>query len=156
MNRRYLRLSTLSLVVTLLLGACGQTPAAPSAGRAQADEQPAAVTTQPSPPAATTAATTGGGADSEGVTITVGTDNDAALVFVPRTVEAPANTPVKLIFNNTSTQPHNMIIYPPVAAKTKIVAAGASDTIEFITPGPGVYQFVCSSHEYMVGRLHVK
>ena len=155
MNRRRERLSAVLLVAMLLLGACGQAPASPSASQTQASDQQAVVTVQPPEPTAATTASSG----SEGVTITVGTDSDAALLFVPRTVEAPANTPVRLIFNNTSTQPHNLLIPAPISAKTKlIVSAGATDTIEFITPAPGKYRFVCSVHEDegMVGTLQVK
>ena len=79
-------------------------------------------------------------------------------MFVPRTVTAPANTPVTLIFN-TSTQAHSLPIPAPISAKKKLViAAGASDTIAFTTPAPGKYRFLCGLHEddNMGGTLHVQ
>ena len=98
---------------------------------------------------------TGGGA-SEGTAITIGTDNAAELKFVPDTVEAPANTPVTLTFNNTSTQPHNLVFQEGITAKTNdLVAAGASETINFTTPGAGAYEFVCTIHPTMVVTLTV-
>ena len=99
----------------------------------------------------------GRGGASESTTITIGTDADADLQFVPSSVDVPANTPVTLTFNNTSTQPHNLQIPPPIAAKTKLfVAAGESDTFTFTAPAAGSYKFMCSLHEYMVGELQVK
>ena len=97
-----------------------------------------------------------GGAASEGTSITVGTDNAAELKFVPDMVEAPANTPVTLTFNNTSTQPHNLVFQEGITAKTNdLVAAGASETINFTTPAAGTYPFVCTIHPTMVGTLTV-
>jgi plastocyanin len=79
-------------------------------------------------------------------------------MVVPRTVRAPATTPVTLIFN-TSTQAHSLPLPALISAKTKLViAAGASDTIEFTTPVAGKYRFLCGLHadDNMVGTLHVQ
>ena len=141
MNMTHLPLSAMLLLVTLLLGACGQAPVA--------GQEVPATTVAPVEAADSDA--------SAGTTITVGTDDDAALTFVPRMVEAPANTSVTLIFNNTSTQPHNLQIPPPIKAKTKlVVAAGTLDTITFTTSAPGSIRFLCTFHEYMTGTLQVK
>jgi plastocyanin len=152
MNRRCLRLWTMLMVVTFLLGACVQTPVAPSISQpaVAADQAPGAEQTRP---AASAVPVEAAGAETM---VVVGTDNDAALVFVPRTVEAPANTLVTLTFNNTSTQPHNLQIPPPIKGKTKIIAAGASETITFTTPAAGSYKFFCTLHHYMIGTLQVK
>lgn len=152
MNRRCLHLWTMLTVVTFLLGACAQTPVAPSASRQLTPADQAPVSEQIRP-AASAAPVEAAGAETM---LVVGTDNDAALVFVPRTVEAPANTLVTLTFNNTSTQPHNLQIPPPIKGKTKIIAAGASETITFTTPAAGSYKFYCTLHEYMIGTLQVK
>ena len=141
MNPARLRISAMLLVVAILLAACGQ---APVAGQEV--------------PAATGAPVEAADGDaSGGTTNTGGTDDDAALTFIPRTVQVPANTSVTLIFNNTSTQPHNLQIPPPIKAKTKlVVAAGTSDTITFTTSAPGSIKFLCTFHEYMIGTLQVK
>lgn len=97
------------------------------------------------------------GAAAEGTTITIGTDNAAELKFVPDTATAPANTPVKLTLNNTSTQPHNLAFEQGITAKTKdLVAAGSEETISFTTPAAGTYKFVCTIHPTMVGTLTVE
>ena len=105
-----------------------------------------------------------GGAGAEGsgsggaTEITIGTDKAADLKFIPNTAEAPANTPVKLTLQNQSdSQPHNLKFQEGITAGTEeLVAAGASQTIEFTTPGPGTYKFVCSIHPGMDGTLTVK
>ena len=101
----------------------------------------------------------GGNAASAGgaQTITIGTDKAADLKFVPEAVEAPANKPVRLVFNNVSTQPHNLEFQQGITQKTSpSVAAGASETLEFTTPAAGSYKFVCTIHPTMVGILTVK
>ena len=96
---------------------------------------------------------TGGGA----TTITVGTDKAAELKFDPTTVSAPANTAVQLTFTNQSTLPHNLAFNEGITAKTSDnVAAGASETISFTTPGAGAYKFVCTIHPGMEGTLNVQ
>jgi plastocyanin len=99
-----------------------------------------------------------GGGTGGATTITIGTDKAAELVFIPETAEAPANTPVQLIFNNQSdSQPHNLVFQEGITAKTSdLVAAGASETLEFTTPGAGEYTFVCTIHPGMDGVLTVK
>ncbi len=170
MNRKCVRLSALLPVVALLLGACAQAPAAPSASQPApaaspttgSEQQLPAATAQSTEPVitSTTAApveAAGSGVASEGTTMTIGTDNGFDNKFVPDTVQAPANTPVTLIFNNSSSQHHNLLLPPPISAKTKlVVAAGASDTLKFTTPAAGAYRFWCSIHPAMEGTLQVK
>ncbi len=100
----------------------------------------------------------GGGAGGSGTNLTVGTDTAAELKFVPATISAPANTEVKLTFNNQSTsQPHNLTFQQGITAATATnVATGQSETITFRTPGPGSYPFVCTIHPTMVGTLTVQ
>ena len=156
MNQRSVRQVTVLAVATLLLGACAQAPAAPSTDRSSTSADQASVAEQTLLATAAPVEAADGGSGSTGTTLTVGTDDDAALLFVPRTLEAPADTPVTLTFNNSSTQPHNLQIPPPIKAKTKLVAAGGSETIAFRTPAAGTYTFFCTLHEYMVGRILVK
>jgi plastocyanin len=99
-----------------------------------------------------------GGGTGGTTEIVIGTDKAAELKFIPTTAEAPANTPVKLTLRNDSTsQPHNLAFQEGITAKTAdLVAAGASETIEFTTPGAGTYKFVCTIHPGMEGTLTVK
>ncbi len=100
----------------------------------------------------------GGGAGGGETNLTVGTDTAAELKFVPATISAPANTEVKLTFNNQSTsQPHNLTFQQGITAATATnVATGQSETLTFRTPGPGSYPFVCTIHPTMVGTLTVQ
>ena len=102
--------------------------------------------------------TGGGGAGGGGTNLTVGTDTAAELKFIPATISAPANTEVKLTFNNQSTsQPHNLTFQQGITAATATnVATGQSETLTFRTPGPGSYPFVCTIHPTMVGTLTVQ
>ncbi len=99
-----------------------------------------------------------GGGTGGGSAITIGTDKAAELKFIPTTAEAPANTQVQLTFRNDSdSQPHNLVFQEGITAKTAdLVAAGASETLEFTTPGAGDYKFVCTIHPGMEGTLTVK
>jgi plastocyanin len=99
-----------------------------------------------------------GNTPSGPTTITIGTPTDATLAFSPTTAEAPANTAVRLTFTNNSTSlPHNLKFSDGITAGTQdMVAAGASETIEFTTPGPGSYKFICNIHPGMEGTLTVK
>jgi plastocyanin len=89
--------------------------------------------------------------------ITIGTDKGVELKFEPNNVTAPANSTVKLTFNNVSTQPHNLHFQQGIDAKTaESVAPGTSETIDVKTPAPGNYEFVCTIHPTMKGTLTVK
>ena len=101
---------------------------------------------------------TGSGGSAGPQPITIGTDTGAELKFVPTTATAPANTAVTLVFNNLSTsQPHNLKFQEGITAGTAdIVAAGASETIQFTTPAAGDYKFICNIHPGMEGVLTVQ
>jgi plastocyanin len=98
----------------------------------------------------------GGGGGGGPVELTVGTGPDASLVFDPTTISAPPNTEVRLTFQNEGTISHNLAFQGGITAKTADdVPAGESETIEFTTPGPGDYQYVCTVHPGMEGTLTV-
>lgn len=102
----------------------------------------------------------GGGAQAETAAafpVEVGTGEGASLEFVPASVTAPPNTAVALTFNNLSTLPHNLTFQGPElnAATDPNLAGQASETIEFDTPEPGTYPFVCTIHPGMDGELVV-
>ncbi len=93
---------------------------------------------------------------AEGVAITVGTGEGPSLEFEPTSVSAPPNTPVALTFTNQSTLPHNLTFQNEITAKTADIGEGVSETLNFTTPGPGSYQFVCTIHPGMDGELAVQ
>ena len=98
-----------------------------------------------------------GGASGGGTTIMIGTDTGAELKFVPNTADAPANTAVKLTFQNKSSQPHNLTFQQGISAKTgDSVAPGTNETISFTTPAAGTYPWACTIHPGMTGTLTVK
>lgn len=136
------------LVAALLaISACGggtsstSTPAATPPGSSQEPAASGSTATAPS---------------GEIVDITVGTDTGAELKFEPGEVSVPAGADVRLTFENRSTVPHNLTFQgPPNVASATIVAAGASETLEFIAPEAGNYAFVCTLHPGMGGTLVV-
>ena len=126
------------VAVMLVAGACG-------AG-SQPTTNPA---TAPSSPSVAPSGTT--------VEITVGTDTGAELKFEPGEVSVAAGADVRLTFENRSTVPHNLTFQgPPSVATSAVVAAGASETLEFEAPGAGAYEFVCTLHPGMAGTLVVE
>ncbi len=114
----------------------------------------------PAPSAAPSASASGGASPSAGgaaTELTIGTDTGAALLFDPTTATVPTGAQVRLTFENRSTVPHNLTFNPPISAATAtIVAAGASETIEFSAPEAGDYPFVCTLHPGMDGTLTVQ
>ena len=103
---------------------------------------------------------TDGGAGSGGneeTPLTVGTGTEASLEFNPKTIGATPNTKVRLTFTNNGTLPHNLTFQDPINVKTSdSVAPGVEETIEFTTPGPGAYNYVCTLHPGMQGTLTVQ
>lgn len=136
------------LVAALLaISACG--------GGASPSSTPAAPPrTNPSPTdsAASTSAPSG-----EIVEITVGTDTGADLKFDPAEVTVQAGADIRVTFENRASVPHNLTFQgPPNVATATIVAAGASETLEFMAPDAGEYAFVCTIHPGMGGTLVVE
>ena len=91
------------------------------------------------------------------VEVIVATDGAADLRYVPAEVRAPARTPIRVMFRNLSTQPHNLTFEIPVGRGTRtIVEPGGSDFVDLVTPGPGRYAFACTIHMGMSGTLAVE
>ncbi|HUR01539.1 MAG TPA: cupredoxin domain-containing protein, partial [Nonomuraea sp.] len=110
------------------------------------------------------AATPGGAAAQPGATpglaagsatqVTVGTDTGTQNLFIPDAITVKESQPVVLTYQNLSTQPHNLTFPPPLDVKTKvIVPPGGSETLKFVAPSAGSYQFVCTIHPGMVGTM---
>ncbi len=113
------------------------------------------------PPSAAPSASASGGAgpsaSGAATDLTIGTDTGTALQFDPTTATVPSGASVSLTFENRSTVPHNLTFAAPInAATATVVAAGASETIEFSAPDPGEYPFVCTLHPGMEGTLTVE
>lgn len=93
----------------------------------------------------------------EGTQVTIGTDTGTALAFDPETASVDGGGTVAVTFENVSTVPHNLTFRDPIDAATEtVVAAGASETIEFEAPPPGDYPFVCTLHPGMEGTLTIQ
>ena len=108
----------------------------------------------PAPTASTAPSTAPSGAIVE---VIVGTDTGAELKFDPAEVSVQAGADVRLTFENRSTVPHNLTFQgPPSVATATVVAAGASETLEFKAPDAGEYPFVCTLHPGMGGTLVVQ
>jgi len=89
--------------------------------------------------------------------LTVTTDLAEGLRFLPAEIRAPARAHVRVTLRNLSTESHNLTFQAPIAAATRtIVEAGGSDVVDFVTPGPGRYAFVCTIHMEMSGTLEVE
>lgn len=77
--------------------------------------------------------------------------------FDPPAVTAPAGANVVLTFENRSTVPHNLTFNATISTATAtVVSPGASEAVEFRTPDPGSYEFVCTLHPGMAGTLTVQ
>jgi plastocyanin len=76
--------------------------------------------------------------------------------FVPATIFAPPHTAVSTTLVNSSDAPHTLVFLEPIDRRTDvIVEPGRRDELDYTTPGPGVYRFVCTVHEQMGGTLIV-
>ena len=103
----------------------------------------------------------GGGESAQATTeelpLSVGTGEGASLEFEPTSITAPPNAAIALTFNNQSTLPHNLTFQDGITAATSPnLEGGQSETIEFTTPGPGTYTYVCTIHPGMQGELAVQ
>lgn len=63
--------------------------------------------------------------------------------FNPAQISLQAGEKVKLIFKNTGEARHDFVI-EGLNTRTKLIAPGTSDTVEFTAPDTGTYTFYCS------------
>jgi len=79
--------------------------------------------------------------------------------FSPSSLSLVKGEKVRLTFTNTGSQFHNLVINE-LGIKTKTVAGGKSDTIEFTSLESGVFNFFCGIGDHqslgMEGKLHVE
>jgi plastocyanin len=117
------------------------------------------------PSASAGASPSAGASGGAGTTLTVTAVTGAATAgFDPKTLDAAANSPFTLVFDNQDpTVPHNLVLKDPSGAKVKVTG----DTSFFTGPGKrtyqvpalaaGAYQYLCEVHpSTMVGTLTVK
>lgn len=84
--------------------------------------------------------------------------------FIPRTIELPANTEVKVTLKNYGFLPHNIAFYTDDTASQLLADGSLTPVIDpeteaiarFTTPGPGEYFILCVIHPEMTGVLTVR
>jgi plastocyanin len=127
--------------------------APPASAPSSASAPPSANATASAPPSTGASASPAG----ETTTLVIGTKPGDELEFDPDEVSVPAGAKVSVTFENRSALPHNLTFRAPIdAASDPVVAAGASDTVDFTAPAPGDYVFACAIHPGMQGKLTVE
>jgi plastocyanin len=130
--------------------------AAPSASAASSASATPSASASAAPSTSASAAPSGS-PGGETTNLTIGTKTDDELEFDPDEVSVPAGAHVSVTFENRSVLPHNLTFSAPIdVATSPVVAAGASETIEFDAPAPGDYEFHCTIHPGMQGTLTVE
>ena len=82
--------------------------------------------------------------------------SDTEFAFAPTLITAPANTAVSLRFSNPTTVQHTIVVLPPIDhSSDRIIDPDGTDQLDFTTPGPGRYDFVCTVHPEMTGVLEI-
>lgn len=149
-----------ALPLLLVLGGCiGDPVGTPAVSPASTATAAANVPTKPTPAALPSAAASAppirapSRAPTTSVTISTPPTNET--VFLPDEAFVPAGAEVVLTFENRTTLAHNLVLEPPIDARTQIVEQGQSDTIVFTAPDAGSYGFLCTLHPWMTGRLVV-
>ena len=115
----------------------------------------------PAPQSAAAASTTSSGTPSSGAVLQLTASN---LTFSPRTLTAPANSPVTVRVNNQDAAVlHNFAVYTNSQATTKVfantdyVTGPATKDYSFTTPAAGSYFFRCDVHpDTMSGTFTVR
>jgi plastocyanin len=83
--------------------------------------------------------------------------SEKEFAFSPQPLVVPARTAVSIAFRNLTAAPHTLIILAPISAGSdQSVPAHGTSRIEFVTPDPGTYGFVCNVHEGMTGTMVVQ
>ncbi len=131
-TRRHLALSAAALGLTLL-AACG--------GSGEADQQ-----------SASSSSVEAAGAPGAQTATVDGTDK---LAFVPDEVDARVGT-LTLTFTNTGGVPHNLVFDDKALPAIDTVTGGQTRTQKYTFTAPGTYDFVCTFHPGMQGKVVVR
>jgi plastocyanin len=79
--------------------------------------------------------------------------------FTPAEMRVKAGDTVRITLTNSSTMPHDLKM-DALGVATKIIQPGQTDTIEFVAPKAGSYDYYCSVGNHrqmgMVGKLIVE
>jgi plastocyanin len=131
----------------LVLAACGTPAAPPGSPHESAADATSPATGLPSPTEE----------PGEIVEVSVRTDGND-LTFDPAEITVPTGATVRLTYTNEARSlAHNLVFIDPLSVGTALqVAAGDSETFEFVAPEPGEYTFVCTLHPGMSGKLIVE
>ena len=87
----------------------------------------------------------------------ISTASGERLAFEPPITLVDAPGTVDITFRNRSNVAHNLVFVDRVTAATQtIVAAGTADELAVRFASPGAYEFVCTIHEGMTGRVVVE
>jgi plastocyanin len=62
--------------------------------------------------------------------------------FAPKSLSVKAGEKVKVVFKNVGKLPHNLVV-DELNLKTKTIAAGAEDTVEFTASKSGTFAMYC-------------
>ena len=132
-------------------------PSASAAPSASASAAPSPSASASAAPSASASSAPSGSPGGETTSLTIGTKTGDELEFDPDEVSVPAGAQVSVTFENRAALPHNLTFGAPInVATSPVVAAGASETIEFTAPAPGDYAFNCTIHPGMQGTLTVE
>ena len=63
--------------------------------------------------------------------------------FTPKSINLEAGKSVKIVYKNTGTLPHDLVI-TELGVRTKVINQGKEDTISFTPDKSGTYTFFCS------------
>lgn len=158
------------LIPLVVLAACSSsgapqwtyTPASPVPSvAASAGASAGAGSSAPSAPAPASEAPSGSagasGGTGGGTTVVITAQN---ISFTTPNVDAPANTPFTLEFDNQDQGvPHDVDVKDAAGAdvaKTDVFPGVATRSIQVKALAPGTYPFVCNVHPNMTGTLTVK
>ncbi|TSC88709.1 MAG: plastocyanin [Microgenomates group bacterium Gr01-1014_5] len=79
--------------------------------------------------------------------------------FTPKSINLEAGKSVKVVYKNTGTLPHDLVI-SELGVRTKVIGGGKEDTITFTPDKSGIYTFFCSVGNHrqlgMEGAVTVK
>ncbi len=82
-------------------------------------------------------------------------DMNDRLTFRPGTVKAVVGS-LALTADNVGKIPHNLVFKDTALGRTSTVQGGTTATLHLVLTRPGTYQFVCTFHPGMEGKVVVE
>lgn len=107
-------------------------------------------------PSTVTESTPAATPEQQGIIINVaGTEYN----FTPKSINLEAGKPVKIVYKNTGTLPHDLVI-TEFGVRTKVIGQGKEDAITFTPDKSGNFTFFCSVGNHrqlgMEGKITVE